>query len=83
MSYFKAHSRAEKNFKRRQAGCGSYYFVFIKYGNNEIIGTSKSYLNKSSMENSISLIKGSRTIVVFTQILWLTYKGKNLRFSHL
>lgn len=57
VDFFRANSRKDKNYKRLRAECGSYYFVYLNHINGEIIGTSESYLDASTMEHSITLMR--------------------------
>lgn len=57
IDFLRTHSRVIKNYKKLKAQCGSYYFVYKNHYNNEIIGTSESYLEASAMEHSITLMR--------------------------
>lgn len=46
---------ADKNFERRTASNGQFYFV-LKAANTQIIGQSEMYAAKASMENGIASV---------------------------
>jgi uncharacterized protein YegP (UPF0339 family) len=59
VDFFRTNSRKDKNYKRLKAECGSYYFQYRNHANGEIIGTSESYIEASTMEHAITLLRMS------------------------
>lgn len=67
---FKNHSQTNKHYKRHIASCGSPYFIFQIESNGEIIGSSESFLNTSTMEKVIDLAKAKATLAKIEDVIY-------------
>ena len=52
----KSNSPYDLNYRKHTASNGQYYFTLVA-GNNEVIGTSETYVYSSSRDNGIASVK--------------------------